>query len=248
MIKELLQQLGWKEKEITCYLALLELGQQPASTLSKRLKIPKATVLFILHRLVERGYVTMNKKGKTEYFYGDPQQLQQRKNREILEAQKSLEELIPLLKEFRHPLSARPQTSFFEGVDACKKAYSQLLSSESEILEFATHDDLADKFGEKWMDDFLEERTKKKIHIRSICYDTPKDRELEPLDKAQCRKTKFVPEKTGMMYSCMAMWEDKLLMLNLGSDCFGILIESAAIVETMKTIHALSWNSRSLAK
>ena len=132
-MKELLKQLGWKEKEITCYLALLEIGRQPASVLSKRLSIPKATVLFILHKLVERGYVSMNKKGKTEYFSADPKQLEQRKSREIHEAQKSLEQLIPLLKEFRHPLSARPQTSFFEGAEACKQATPQQHNGNSRI-------------------------------------------------------------------------------------------------------------------
>lgn len=247
-MEELLKKLGWKEKEIQCYLALLEFGQQPASVISKKVRIPKATVLFVFHRLVERGYVRMRKRTKTEYFYAEPKDLKSAKQRELNETNETLDEVVPLLKEFKNPLSSPPKVSFFEGVQACKQAYAQLLESSTEILEFATHEDLVDKFGKKWMAGFIKKRAKRNIFIRSICHDTPMDRYLRPLDKKQVRETKFIPKKTGKMYSCLALYEDKLLMLNLGADAFGILIENAALVETIKTIHRTAWSSQSLRR
>lgn len=244
MIAEYLKTIGFQDKEIRCFLALLELGEQPASVIAKKLGIPKATVLFILHRLRDRGVISMRKKEKTEYFYADPKDLEQSKTHELKEVSLALHELMPLLKELKNPLSSPPKLSFFEGVSACKKAYAALLESTTEILEFATHEDLAEKFGEKWMDEFIKTRAKRKIFIRSICHDTPFDRYLHPLDKKQQRATKFISEKTGKMFSCIDIYEDKLLILNLSHDAFGILIENAAIVETMKTIHRLAWNSR----
>ncbi|MDF2379055.1 MAG: helix-turn-helix domain-containing protein [Candidatus Gracilibacteria bacterium] len=245
-MKHLLEKLGWKEKEISCYLCLLEYGQQPASVIAKKLSMPKATVLFVLHRLVEKSYVRMSKRGKTEYFYADPNDLEASKKQEMESQLDSLIELVPLLQEYKNPLTSPPKLNLFEGVMACKNAYAEILNSTTNVLEFATHDDLAEKFGEKWMDNFISQRVKNQVFMRSVCHDTPTDRALEKLDKIQLRETKFVPEKSGKMYSCIALYEDKLLMLNLGSDAFGILIQNASLVETMKTIHGLTWSSKDL--
>lgn len=245
-MKELLLRLGWKEKEVQCYLALLEFGQQPASVISKKLKMPKATVLFVLHRLCERGYLNMRKREKTEYFYADPKDFEIAKHAELQAETKIMEHVVPLLREYKNPLTSPPKTSFFEGTEGCKQAYARLLHSSTEILEFATHEDLVDKFGKEWMDDFIKERTVKKIFIKSICHDTPFDRYLQPFDRKQERSTKFVSDRDGKMYSCIDIYEDKLLLLNLGSDAFGILIENSAIVETMKTIHRIAWASKLL--
>ncbi len=245
-MEELLKKLEWKDKEIRCYLALLELGEQAASVLAKKLSMPKATVLFVLHRLHEKDFLNMRKKGSTEYFYADPKKLQKSYARQMTEKQSTLDQVLPLLQEFKNPLTSPPKVSFFEGVEACKKAYSQVLDSKTEVMEFATHDDLVDKFGKKWMDDFIKKRIANDIYLESICHDSPLDRALRPLDKKHHRATKFIPEKTGNMYSCIALYEDKLLMLNLSNDAFGILIENSAIVETMKTIHRIAWSSRKL--
>ncbi|MDP2691253.1 MAG: hypothetical protein Q8O95_02505 [bacterium] len=146
-----------------------------------------------------------------------------------------------------NPLTSAPKIAFFEGTKACKQAYSKLLDSSTEILEFATHEDLVEKFGKQCIDDFIKELSRRHIIISSICHETPFYLYLKPFYKKQFRRTKFIPQKKGQMYSCIALYEDKLLMMNLGSDPFGILIENAAIVETMKTIHDLAWNSKSLA-
>jgi sugar-specific transcriptional regulator TrmB len=245
-MEELLRKLGWKDKEIRCYLALLEYGEQPASVLAKKLKMPKATVLFVLHRLQERAYLNMRKKAKTEYFYADPKKLQKAYAQRMNEKQSALDEVVPLLQEFKNPLSSPPKTSFFEGVEACKQAYAQVLESKTDVMEFATHDDLVEKFGKKWMDNFIKKRIKNGVYLESICHDSPLDRALRPLDKKHHRATKFIPEKTGNMYSCIVLYEDKLLMMNLSTDAFGILVENSAIVETMKTIHRIAWSSRKL--
>jgi HTH-type transcriptional regulator, sugar sensing transcriptional regulator len=240
-MEELLTQIGLHNKEQRCFLALLEFGQQPGSVVAKKLGMPKATVLFTLNGLVERGFVLMSKRGKTQYYYTDAEILEKAKANQIEGEKRALNRLTPLLKEYKNPLTSPPKVTFFEGAQACKEAYSDLLNSKTEILEFTTHDDLVDKFGEKWMDDFVHERAKRNIFIKSMCNDTETDRSMEPLDEEQCRKTSFIPGQEGMMYSCISLYDDRLLMMNLSGDCFGILIQNAAIVETMKVVHGLAW-------
>jgi sugar-specific transcriptional regulator TrmB len=240
-MEELLQQIGFSDKEIQCYLALLEFGQQPASVIAKRLGIPKATVLFTLNGLVERRYLEMTKRGKTQHYFADPGQLEVAKKNEAETEARALDHVIPLLKEYKNPLTSPPKVSFFEGASACKKAYSDLLNSKTDILEFTTHDDLYDKFGKAWIEDYVAERTKRKILCRAICNDTKLNQNMNKLNQKQCREISFIPDQKGKMYSCIALYDDKLLMLNLSGDPFGILIQNAAIVETMKVVHRLAW-------
>lgn len=241
MEKELIY-LGFTAKEAQLYLLLLELGIQPAANIAKKLGIPKSTALFILDNLTRRGYVQKSKRGITQFFYADPQDLLQVKQRKHEQDEATLKSLIPLLEETKTPFSAKPKVTFYEGVAGCKKVYRNLLKSETEILEFGIHKDLEEKFGAKFMNDFIADRCKKKIFLRAISSENAIDKALSKLDKAQKREQKFLP--TGAdTYSSIAIWEDKVLLLNLHTDAFGIQIENAEFSRTLQTIFEVLYRS-----
>ncbi len=236
-VKKLLP-LGLNPKEARIYLALLEFGNQPASVLAKKTGLPKASVLFLLEGLVGLGYVRKSQKGRTQYFYADPKDLKRAKEAALHAEGQQLKEVLPLLEEFRNPFTAPPKLSFFEGLDACRKAYWQLLESSAEIREFGSHDDL-EKMGEQFMADFIAERKKRKLFLKAICVDNPTHRRYAKLDKVQFRDCLIYPAKIGRIYSSIAIFEDKVLLLNLYRDAFAILIENKEVAETLRTIHLL---------
>ena len=116
MIKKILTNIGFSEKESQTYLTLLELGNQPAANIAKRTNIPKSTTLFILENLVKRGYVQKSKKGITQFFYADPQDLKTAKDKEHTQEQEAIKMALPILKNTQNKLAHAPKTSFFEGV------------------------------------------------------------------------------------------------------------------------------------
>jgi len=217
------------------YLALLEFGTQPASIIAKKAKLPRSTVLFLFEELLEKGYIRKTQKGRTQYFYADPRDLEKIEDERLKQARSNLCETIPLLKEFKSPFSSPPKITFFEGINGCRKAYLILLESKTEILEFSTHGHLL-KMGEKFMDDFIDERARRKIMINVILQESELERSYTPLNKKQFRKIKFFSPEIGSIYSAIDVYEDKVLLLNLHSDAFGILIQSKEFAETMKTI------------
>lgn len=238
-MREMLLTLGFTEKEIQIYLALLELGTQAASVLAKKTGHPKATVLFILDNLCKRGYVRKSRKGRVQYFYADPEDLQKAKKLELEKETTALDAAIPLLKEFKNPFTSEPKMTFFEGVDGCRKAYSLLLESTTEIFEFGAHNDLL-KLGRDFMKNFVKTRSNRKIFIHAICKKSPLNIGLHKADKRERRRITLYPETMGELYSSIAVFEDKVLLLNLYHDAFAILIQNREVAETLKTIYKLA--------
>ena len=237
---DLLKKLGLNSKQIDVYLALLELGSQPASVIAKKINLPKSTVLFLLDQLDQKGIVLKSYKGKTQFFYADIKDL----SKSIKQAQKiqndALEELLPLLNEFKSPFTSKPKLNFYQGVENCKKAYLQILETQGEFLEFGNHKDLVEKFGKKFMDNFISQRIKLNITNQSISNLDSTHTSLLESSKNQKRKLKLVPESLGNLYSSICIYDDKVLILNLHSDSLGILIQNAQFAMTMKTIFKLS--------
>ena len=240
-LRELLVTLGLSAKEARLYLLILELGTHPATTLAKRLSIPKSTVLFMCNRLVQRGVVRRSQRGRTQFYGALPDDLLSATKAKLEEQERALSQAIPLLNEIKNPFSARPAVTFYEGVDGCRKAYRKLLDSSTEILEFGIHKDLVEKLGQRFMDNFIRERTKKGVFLRAISNSNDVDRELHRRDKAERRDQRFFSPTFGKIYSSMAVYENKVLVLNLHADTFGILIENTEVSETLRTIFSVLW-------
>ncbi len=239
-MRDQLKQLGFSEKEIEVYLALLEFGSQPASVIAKKTGIPRPTVLFLFENLLQRGYIRKTQKGKARFFYADPEDLYKAKMEEMEQVKQALENTLPLLNEYKSPFSSPPRINFFEGIEGCRNAYLMLLKSRTEVCEFAAHTDL-NKMGENFMENFVAERARRKIFMKAISQDTPVHRFYQKLDKKQQRKLKMFPLAKGDLFSSIDIFEDKVLLLNLYHDCFAILIESRQVADTLKTIHSLIW-------
>ena len=235
-----LEELGFNPKEVEVYLALLEFGTQPASVIAKKTKIPRPTVLFLFDLLRKKAYLRKTQRGRAQYFYADPSDLENAKKSELQKAQTALEEGRPLLREFKNPFTSQPKVTFFEGLDGCRRAYSLLLDSSTEVLEFAPHDDLL-KMGEDFMEKFMDERARRKVFIKPICPRNKTHLHYKKLDKKQHREIKMFDQEKGRIYSSITIFEDKVLLLNLHQDAFAILIQNKEVAETLKTLHSMIW-------
>lgn len=236
---EKLAALGFSDKEARVYLALLEFGSQPASVIAKKVAYPKATVLFLFERLCKKGYVQRSQKGRIFYFYADPEDLASEKAEELNQQQNMLNETVPLLREFKNPFTSPPKLLFFEGIEGCRKAYSLLLESQTDIYEFAAHQDLL-KMGEPFMKNFIKERSRRNIFIHVIAQNSKLHAYFQRRDKPQKRELSLFSPELGDLYSSIDIFENKVLLLNLYQDAFAILIESKEVAETLKTIHQLA--------
>ncbi len=240
-MRDKLQKLGFTEKEAAVYLALLEFGTQPASVIARKTGLQRPTVLFLFDALLKKGYIRKSQRGRVQYFFVDLKDFEEIKARQLAEDRKTFAETIPLLAEFKNPFTSQPKVTFFEGIDGCRKAYSTILESKSEVLEFAAHNDLT-KMGEDFMANFVKERVRRKVFMKAICHESKTHKDFKKLDKKQARKLHLFSPDLGGLYSSIDIFEDKILLLNLYQDAFAILIQNKEVAETLKTIHGMVWD------
>lgn len=120
MLNELFARLGFTEKEFTVYLALAESGKSAATVLSKRTRIPRATLYAILESLTERGVITRENTSSTTLFRANGPEsftrMVQHQRDEVEErsrAAKQLGELLtPYMKETQYSI---PKIQLYEG-------------------------------------------------------------------------------------------------------------------------------------
>ena len=236
--------IGLSEKESKVYLALLEMGLQPASTIAKIVKIPKSTTLFILENLNKEGLIRKCLKGKTQYFYADPKDFQSALEEKLKKQHDSLNTLLPFLEKTHRPFSSRPQITFYEGVDNCKKAYQLLLDANSTVLEFGSHTDLENAFGKTFMQKFIQKRVANKIHLKALTSQSKAHFELIKDNQKQLREHIVLDNELGIINSSIALFDNKILILNLKKSAFGILIDNPDMYETLKTLFYLGFESQ----
>jgi sugar-specific transcriptional regulator TrmB len=129
---DILQQLrdfGFSDKESKLYLLLAECGKATATSLSRRSKLSRSSVYFVLDSLRKRGLVSAETKNGTTYFAPcDPQVLkeelkcsQQEIAKKILSAEKLAQQLLPF---FRAKQFHVPKLHFIEGRQAVLKTLS----------------------------------------------------------------------------------------------------------------------------
>lgn len=242
-MNEYLQKLGFSEKETMVYLALVELGMQAGSTIARATNLSKSTVLFLLDNLSRQGIVQKSHRGKIQYYFADTKDLIRIEEKKREERDNALEKVLPLLNEIQSPFSAVPKVTFFEGIEGCKKAYWNLLESQTEILEFGVHEDLVAKFGEEFMNSFIEERIKRKLFLRALAQESSVEKELRKFDNIQWREIRLFSNEFGRLYSSIAVFEEKVLLLNLFRDAFGILIKNTEFSHTMRTLFEVQWRA-----
>jgi sugar-specific transcriptional regulator TrmB len=111
MLQNTLQHLGYSEKEARIYLALLELGTSPASTIARFIGENRVTTYSVLKVLVKRGLILESKKNTIQVYTAlSPDILieQERSKYETLES--SLPELLSLMNQH----STRPKVTSYE--------------------------------------------------------------------------------------------------------------------------------------
>jgi sugar-specific transcriptional regulator TrmB len=67
-MKEVLEAIGFDEKEITIYLALLKVGQASVNELLQQTQIERRTIYDVLERLVQKGRASFYEENKRRVF------------------------------------------------------------------------------------------------------------------------------------------------------------------------------------
>ncbi len=250
MIKNLLKELNFSEKESQIYLALLELGSKKPGDLAKKTGLNRTTVYDICELLMQKGLVSKYKKGSGTFFNAlDPKHLltyldreKEEKTKELEKQKSKVSELLPQLVSMQNIFGAsKPKVEFFEGEKGMREAYEDTLTSNEIILAYANaetmHEGLPSFFPE-----YYARRAGSKIFIRAIIPRNAMSMERVPFNQEEMRDTRFLPEEKMTFSPEVNIYNNKILIASW-NEKMAILIESKELADLQKLTFNLLWDT-----
>lgn len=249
MVKGLLEQLNFSEKESQVYLALLEVGSGKAKEISKKTGLNRTTVYDICDILLQRGLISKYKKGAGTYFNAlEPKHLLTYLDREKEESAKTIEkqkqrvsDLLPQLVSLQNIFTTKPKVQFFEGEKGMREAYEDTLTSKEIILAYANvetmHEALPSFFPE-----YYKRRADNKIFIRAILPRNELSIERAKHNQEEMRDARFLPDVEQTFSPEVNIYNNKILIASW-KEKMAILIESKELADLQKLTFNLLWET-----
>jgi sugar-specific transcriptional regulator TrmB len=240
--KKSLEHIGFSEKEVLVYLALLELGKGTVTQISRKAGINRPTGYHILASLEAKELVKVSgKEPKQEYVAESPDQIEKMLDKKIKNDEEYIQEakkIIPELKSI-HNLIDRPKVLFYEGKEGLEKVYEDTLSSHEEILAYASVEDVSLALPH-YFPAYFKRRAKKGVPIRAIFPDSPEAHKLQNFDKEELRTSVLVPKDQFGFHPEINIYDNKVMIASW-REKLGIIIESSEIADVMKKVFELAW-------
>lgn len=240
-LKKNLMFIGFSEKEIEVYLALLDLGKGTVSVIARRAGINRPTAYHVLASLELKKLVRISgKEPKQEYTAESPENIQSLLENKIAEYSLALQQAKDIIPELvsLHNKDNRPKVKFYEGKDGLQKVYEDTLTSHETILAYASVEDVESTLPH-YFPEYYKRRARKGIPIRAIFPDSPEARNRASLDKEEMRESSLVSQKYGF-HPEINIYDNKVMIASW-REKLGIIIESSEIADAMKKIYELAW-------
>ncbi len=244
MIRETLKKLGLNEKEITIYLALLSLGNAPASVLGQRTKITRSTAQYTSQKLVKKGLIRSIQKNNTFIYTPESPDkllyLLDQEKKVIAEKTDQTNRIIGELKSMINPQAILPKVRFFEGKDGLIDLYREILELRTPIDSFEDKGEMA-AFIPEFIPEFIQTRIERKIFNRVIC---PAENTVNKNDIKEFRETRFI-SKSKFPFSCdIKICKDLVSIFSFDKNtAVGIAIQHQDIAKNFHILFNFMWNS-----
>ncbi len=236
-IPTLLQQFGLTPKEVSLYLAALELGSASVQKIAQKAGVVRSTAYEVLEQLRDKHVVTTFLKKKTRYYSAeDPQQLMRFAESKLTALKMVLPQLEAITGKSRH----RPATRFYEGKEGMKIILEEILSEADELVALTSPDELFREL--PFFPEFVALRVKKKIPLKVIHPESSKALERKKLGKQELREVRFVPP-TYPCHGLMYIWKQKIAFFSFQNDYVAIVVESKEISEMQRMMFRHLWDT-----
>ncbi len=249
MIKNLLKELNFSEKEIAVYLALIELGSAKPLELSKKTDLNRTTVYDLLESLMGKGLVSKYNKGKSAFFNAlEPNRLltyldrEKEEKEKIIERQKKkVNELLPELISLQNIFTTKPKVQFFEGEKGMREAYEDTLTSRGMILAYANIQTMYEGLP-NFFPEYFKRRTQKKIFIRAILPRNKLSSDRVKLNQEEMRETRFLPRDDMTFSPEINIYNNKMLIASW-KEKIAIIIVSKELIELERIKYEILWEA-----
>ena len=241
-LQKILIDYGLSVNEAKIYLAMLNFGHSTILAISKETEIKRPTVYITIENLTKAGLMKTIIKGKKKYYLpSEPEKLVQ-----LLEAKKkSIESILPELKNNYFSKNEKPKIVTYEGKDGIRKIYEETLKSQTEVLWFGSIKDIFEEFMESY-NKISKVSSAYQKGSREIVNNTLFDRNYAKKVNSQKNPTSNVRILPGAHFFSSVdniIYDNKVVMLSVKKNYYGVVIEDSDIANAYRTIFELAWKS-----
>ncbi|MBI3305925.1 helix-turn-helix domain-containing protein [Candidatus Nomurabacteria bacterium] len=249
-IQVILKNFGLSEKEISVYLALIELGSSSVRTIAEKAKVNRGTTYDILKSLINLGIVSYFNKKSKQYFVAErPETLlsvMDKKHEDLLEVREEIENSLPVFKTLFEKQGGKPEVKLYEGKIGIRHILLDVLESVEKAKDktyYVYSSATVRKNVYLAMKDFSKKRIRKKIKVKTIALGEGGG--LHGLDE---RKWLQLPKSRGdealrPTYEIIYSGKVAHISLDNAENPTGIVIENEEIYNTQKLIFKYNWKN-----
>ncbi len=241
MDQKSLESIGLTQNESKIYLALIELGSSTTGEIIKKSAFKSGRIYEILESLKEKGLISETIVDGTRIFTASsPKELLQfndKKKKEILENEKKIKELIPVLNEIRNQTLQEPRTMVYTGFKGFQTAVheaTETLKKGDEVLTFGIRSEKSEKinlFWQNWT------RNNPKVETRYIF--TDKKQHYRKTKSIKKTNIKFLQADTPAPFDIFG--DEVVLFMQYQEPMHTIAIYDKATVKTFKEVFKVLW-------
>lgn len=241
-ITPVLQSLGFLDSEIKTYLAALEHGPGTVLDLTKKTHFSRQATYVVIESLTKRGLMSSLLRGKKKYFVAeDPEKLlayAERRETDIKEKVGDLKRALPELK--LKASGDRPVIKLYEGKEGALTVLNDIgimrQGNNPEVYEmedsdlffrFIQHEDILP---------VLQKLKRINTHVTGLYYGSPRGKTLNSTRY-------YLPEDIKGLRSTITVYGNKIAIHTFTGKMHSIIIESQAVVDTLKILFQLAFKA-----
>lgn len=237
-----LRGLGLSISESVVLGVLLQRGSMYAARIAKEARLNRTTTYGVLNELIERGLVSKVRSRAATQFQAIPPEMlpayAAKRRAEMAEHEADLQRAVPQLLLARNKGDILPRVQFFEGEEGVKQAYEDTLENNPErfLRDITGVDAVFQRLGEKWVNYYMEKRTRLGIRCTDLAPDSDWARKSKKDDGKYLRTTKFIPAEYYFDAE-IALYGDKVGIFSYAKENpVAVLIEDETITHAMKQL------------
>lgn len=243
----MLQKLGLDDKSSRLYLSALELGETLLQPLARHAKVKRPTLYELLPHLHELGLIAYGRQGKRRTVIAqDPAKLIYLQEERL----KALRGLMPQLMSKYNRAGEQPKVFSYEGVVGIKQVYEDTLAEEFPMRSFLQPREVNKEVDEYLAKSYMPRRAKKGIRIKNLVSGKPGESEHLLVEKGFHRDNRYVDPKQFPADIELLIYGNRSAFVTYlkNSQPLGVIIESAEITETLRSLHEIAWQSAATQK
>jgi sugar-specific transcriptional regulator TrmB len=236
----LLEQFGFSEKEAKVYLACLELGQAPASTIARQIGEERTATYHCLQSLVKKNAIlTINKNKVVRFSAVSPEHLVKATQSKL----DMLHEHLPVLLSLYNKFNEKPNLISYEGLEGLKMIYEDILSYHNATIRFfiGRSDVMQTSLKRLINNFFLPMRKKRNIFAQVIVSSSEQGKQMFEIlsnPTQQLAEVKFVVDSDFALKDGIYLYGEKKVAISMFSEheMMGLIINSETLYTTLSAL------------